>query len=212
MKSKALLFGGLAVLFVAAVVLALWLRSDGDPAPPAAPHAAGQGGDVTKTQSSDDSAIPSETFGGSQASYPLDLQKLRSKIPDNRYWQLDMPTSDVDVAKERAEKAQQRNAMFGRIQANEASEQEIRAYYDERRRVSKDYLELALMVLDGQAGEVSERDRGLFELTANLHRARLKQVEIDQSAALGRIAGRGGADGSAAGSGGDGASGSGAPQ
>lgn len=201
------------MLLAAVVVLISWLSSDGDPAPPAKTHPTATGGSAGASQAGDDSAMPSETFAGSQASYPLDLQQLRGKIPDNRYWQLDAPTSDVEVAKERAEKAKARNTMFGRIQANEASAEEIRAYYEERRRVSKDYLELALMVLDGQAGEVSERDRGLFELTANLHRARLKQIDRDQSDALGRISGGAGSgSGSAGGSGDADGSGSAAPQ
>jgi len=202
------------VLLVAAVVLALWLRSDGDPARAVKSERGEHGSGAVSSPSGDDPGIPSETFGGSQASYPLDLQKLRSQIPDNRYWQLDAPTTDVEVAKERAEKAKARNTMFGRIQANEASAEEIRAYYEERRRVSKDYLELALMVLDGRAGEASERDRGLFELTANLHRARLEQIDRDQGAALGRISG-GAGSGGGSGNGsadGSGSAGSGAPR
>lgn len=138
----------------------------------------------------------------SQESYALDLEKLRAEIPDNVYWKLDAPTSDVAVAKERAEQAKRRNTALGRIQANEASEQEIRAYYDERRRVSTDYLQLAKLVLEGKAGEVSDRDRGLFELTVTLHQGRLQQIERDQSDALGRLAARNGSgEGSAQGEG-----------
>lgn len=219
MKSKTLVIVAGVVLLGAAVALSLVLRSKDEAAPATkpAPPVAEQGG--SSSTASPDSGFASETAEGSQASYPIQLEKLRSKIPDNRYWELDSPTSDVEVAKQRAAKAKARNDMLGRITANEASPEEIRAYYDERRRISSDYLELALRVLNGEAGEVSERDRGMFELTANLHRARLKQVDRDQRDALDRLAkkagnGGSGATDSAAGSGGgsgatDGATGSG---
>lgn len=197
MKSKTLVIVAGVVLLGAAVALSLVLRSKDEPAPATkpAPPVVERGG--SSSTASTDSGFASETPEGSQASYPIQLEKLRSKIPDNRYWELDSPTSDVEVAKQRAAKAKARNDLLGRITANEASPEEIRAYYDERRRISSDYLELALRVLNGEAGEVSERDRGMFELTANLHRARLKQVDRDQRDALDRLAKKAGGGGAA---------------
>lgn len=197
MKSKTLVIVAGVVLLGAAVALSLVLRSRDEAAPAAkpAPPVAEHGGS-TSTPSAD-SGFSSETPEGAQASYPIQLEKLRSKIPDNRYWELDSPTSDVEIAKQRAAKAKARNDMLGRITANEASPEEIRAYYDERRRISRDYLELALRVLNGEAGEVSERDRGMFELTANLHRARLQQADRDQSDALDRLEKKAGGGGAA---------------
>ncbi len=194
MKSKVLVIAGAAALAVAAVALFLSLRAS-----PVEREAEMSGGGATATPpatspatsstgSGEPEADPAVPFGGPAASYPLDLEALRAQIPDNLYWKYDAKTSEVAVAKERAERAKQRNAMYGRIQANEASESELRAYYDERRRLSNDYLQLTTLVLEGKAGEVSERDRGLFELTANLHRDRLKQIERDQSDALSRLA------------------------
>lgn len=119
--------------------------------------------------------------------YPVKLDALRAKIPNNRYWTMGAPTSDPAVAKVRAARAEQDNRELGRITANEATPEEIRAYYDERRALSRDYLELAELVLKEQANTLPERDRGMFELTANLHRARLQQIERDQSDALARI-------------------------
>jgi len=124
---------------------------------------------------------------GSAAAYPVKLDALRARIPNNRYWTLGAPTSDPAVAKMRAARAEQDNRELGRITANEATPEEIRAYYAERRAVSKDYLELSELVLKEQGDTLPERDRGMFELSANLHRSRLQQIERDQSDALARI-------------------------
>jgi hypothetical protein len=134
------------------------------------------------------SAAAAEHIGSAQA-YPVQLDALRAQIPNNRYWAMGAPTSDVAVAKVRAARAEQDNRELGRITANEASPEEIRAYYTERRAISKDYLELAELVLKQLGDTLPERDRGMFELSANLHRARLQQIERDQSDALARVQG-----------------------
>jgi hypothetical protein len=118
--------------------------------------------------------------------FPVDLDDLRAKLPTNRYWELVAPTSDPEIAKTRAERAKRDNALFGRTQTGEAAEDEIRAYYAEQRRISEDYLQLSLTVLAEKAEQLSERDRGLFELSVQLHRARLTQIERDLSDALTR--------------------------
>ncbi len=121
--------------------------------------------------------------------YPVKLDALRAQIPNNRYWNLGAPTSDPAIAKLRAARAEQDNRDLGRITANEATPEEIRTYYAERRAISRDYLELAELVLK-QIDTLPERDRGMFELSANLHRARLQQIDRDQSDALARIEGK----------------------
>jgi len=97
------------------------------------------------------------------------------------------------VAKARAARAEQDNAALGRIQANEASPEEARAYYAERRALSRDYLQIAELVLTENGDRLPERDRGMFELTVTLHRARLQQIDRDESDALARLAARGSA-------------------
>ena len=119
--------------------------------------------------------------------YPVNLDALRARLPDNRYWALGAPTSDPAVARARAERARRDNTAFGRIQANEATPEEIRAYYAERRSISKDYLELAQLVLAEQGDRLPARDRGMFELSATLHRARLQQIDRDEADALVRL-------------------------
>lgn len=130
-------------------------------------------------------AISSEPPGPA-APYPVDLDDLRARLPDNRYWELGAPTSDPAIARARADRAKRDNTLFGRTQTGEASEPEIRAYYAEQRRISQDYLQLSLVVLAEKSAELPERDRGLFELSAQLHRARLTQIERDLSDALAR--------------------------
>jgi hypothetical protein len=135
-------------------------------------------------------SAPRSDHIGSAESQPVDLDTWRAKLPNNRYWELGAPTSDPAVLKRRAEREQRDNAMFGRIQSNEASPEEIRAYYTERRDVSRDFLQISELVLEEQGDALSARDRGLFTLSANLHRARLQQIDRDESDALVRIGAR----------------------
>lgn len=117
----------------------------------------------------------------------MNLDALRARLPNNRYWALGAPTSDPAIAEARAERARRDNTAFGRIQANEATPGEIRAYYAERRAISNDYLELVELVLAEQGDRLPERDRGMFELSATLHRARLRQIDRDEADALARL-------------------------
>jgi hypothetical protein len=117
----------------------------------------------------------------------VNLDALRSRLPGNRYWALGAPTSDPDVARARAARAERDNTTLGRIQANEASPADIRAYYAEHRALSNDYLELAALVLKEQGDQLAARDRGMFELSVNLHRARLQQIDRDEADALARL-------------------------
>jgi hypothetical protein len=156
---------------------------------PAAPTDVG----TSDANDADDAGDPEPPSAADTPPYPVDEEWLRARLPPtNRYWQEAAPTADVEVAKARAERAKRSNAMYGRILANEASAAEIGAYYDDRRQLSMDYLELAELVLREKKDELPERDLGLFELTANLHRARLAQIERDRRDALARLQQRGG--------------------
>jgi hypothetical protein len=123
---------------------------------------------------------------GPTTGYPVDLEELRARLPDNRYWELGAPTSDPEVARARAERAKRDNALFGRTQTGEATEPEIRSYYAERRRISEDYLRLSMVVLAEKGDELTDRDRGMFALSAKLHRERLAQIDRDLADALER--------------------------
>lgn len=130
--------------------------------------------------------LPAGGAATALAHYPVNLDELRARIPDNRYWELGVPTSDLAVARARAERAKRNNDLFGRTQTGEATEPEIRAYYAEQKRVSEDYLALSLLVLQEKGAQLPERDRGMFELSAKMHKDRLVQIQRDLSDALAR--------------------------
>ncbi len=120
------------------------------------------------------------------AEYPVKLDALRAKFPNNRYWTLGAPTSDPVVAKARAAHAEADNKMLGKITANEASPAEIRAYFDERRAISRDYVEISKAILDDNADKLPERDRGMYGLALKMHTDRLVQIDRDERDALTR--------------------------
>jgi hypothetical protein len=131
-------------------------------------------------------APPGAGSDGGSGRYPVDLDALRAELPGNRYWAEGAPTSDPEVAKARAARAERANTELGRIQANEATPDQIRAYYADRRGLSRDYVELSERALAHFGAALPERDRGMFELSANLHRARLHQIDRDEADALAR--------------------------
>ena len=51
------------------------------------------------------------------------------------------------------------------------------------RRISEDYIQLSAMVLSEAGDRLPERDRGLYQLTIQMHRDRLAAIprEIDQA-------------------------------
>jgi len=118
--------------------------------------------------------------------YPVDLERLRARLPDNLYWKLGAPTEDPEVLQMRAEEEQRWNELFGKVQSNTATEEEIRRYYDHRRKLSEDYLEFAALVLQEHGARLSERDRGLYELSVKLHSSRLDEIQRQVDDALAR--------------------------
>lgn len=193
-----------AAIVVGGVIIAVRQRApvgDSDPSsiasatpPRVSPHTAAPSSRDSTYAGSSRPAEPPPPPGvagagaGSAARYPVDLEALRAELPRNRYWAEGAPTSDPEVARARAARAEADNARLGRIQANEASPEEIRAYYADRRELSRDYLELAEHVLARRGDALPERDRGMFELSVRLHRDRLRQIERDESDALARLA------------------------
>ncbi|WP_428265052.1 hypothetical protein [Haliangium sp.] len=129
-------------------------------------------------------AAPPAGYGDSE--YPVDLEYLRTQIPDNVYWRLGAPTEDPEILRQRQEEEARWNQLFGKVQSGTASEAEIRQYYDHRRQLSEDYVEFANLVLS-QYGEVlPERDRGLYELGIEMHSTRLAEIPQGIDDALAR--------------------------
>lgn len=127
---------------------------------------------------------PEPEVDGEPAAYPLDLEALRAKLPDNLYWELGAPTKDPELLRKREEETRKWNEVFGRVQSGDATESEIRGYYDRRRRVSEDLLQFATTVLAEQGDQLPERDKGLYELSINMHRTRLSEYSRQEEESL----------------------------
>ena len=116
----------------------------------------------------------------------MNLEDLRARLPDNLYWQYGQPTRDPEILEMRAEEKRRWNELYGKVLSNTASEEEIHRYYDHRRQISEDYVEVASLVLQEYGDQVPERDRGLYELSLTLHRTRLQEIPRQTEDALAR--------------------------
>jgi hypothetical protein len=105
----------------------------------------------------------------------VDLDAVREALPNNLYWELGAPTQDQRVVDERERERERQNAAWGKVLSNTATEEEIRAYYARRQRVSADYVEFASYLLQHYGETLPERDVGLLELAIELHLARLEE-------------------------------------
>ncbi|HET9449766.1 MAG TPA: hypothetical protein VFO83_02740, partial [Aggregicoccus sp.] len=118
--------------------------------------------------------------------YRVDLVRLREQLPHNRYWRDAAPTQDPELLREREEEVRRWNTLFGKVQANEASEEEVRLYYGYRRQLSEDYIALSQQILENGGGGLSEREQALHQLNIQLHRARLAELPRQEEEALAR--------------------------
>jgi hypothetical protein len=108
--------------------------------------------------------------------YPVDLKALEKKLPGNVYFSDYAPTEDVKEQKRRAEKQFEWNKLFGKIESNEATPEEIESYYAHLTQVSKDHLAFAETVLTTYGDKLEERDRGLLEYGVVLHSQKLVEI------------------------------------
>lgn len=188
----------LAALLAAAlatIALVVFLRSD----PPAADQAAAPPAPAdspSATLSGERPGLPADPGADPLAAadpgdetgneYPVDLERLRARIPDNLYWRLGAPTKDPQALAARAEEEKRWNELYGKVLSGTASEEEIRRYYDHRRQLSEDYVAFARLVLAEYPDELPERDRGLYELSIEMHTSRLAEIPRKIEEALAR--------------------------
>jgi hypothetical protein len=118
--------------------------------------------------------------------YPVNLEALRARLPDNLYWQLGAPSEDAEILARRADEEERLAQLFGKVQSNAASEEEIQRYYDTRRRISEDYVQFASLVLEEYGSELPDQDRGLYELSIKMHKGRLMEIPRQTQEALAR--------------------------
>jgi hypothetical protein len=123
----------------------------------------------------DDTAQPGPETAAANA-YPVDLARLREKLPGNMYFRLGEPTEDPAVLEMRAEEERRVNELFGKVQSSTASEEEIHQYYAYRRELSEDYIEFSRLVLEMYGDELPDRDHGLYELSIKMHKGRLDAI------------------------------------
>jgi len=118
--------------------------------------------------------------------HPVDLQVIRAKLPDNLYWELAAPTQDPEELARRDAVSRRWNELYGKVLSADATVEQIREYYQHRRKVSEDFIAFSETVLT-QYGEVlPERDRGLHELSIDMHRTRLAELPAQEQDALER--------------------------
>jgi len=183
---------GFALIALVAGVAFLW-HALGDSTAPTSAHKAAPAGAGEQSPApsgranAPDPALPAIPAQAANSAYPVDLDRLRERLPDNLYWTLGAPTDDKNILAERAERARRSNELFGKVQSTTASEEEIQRYYADRRRVSEDYIQFAELVLAEHRGALPQEHVGLYELSVNLHRARLAEIPRNRDDALARL-------------------------
>jgi pyruvate/2-oxoglutarate dehydrogenase complex dihydrolipoamide acyltransferase (E2) component len=118
--------------------------------------------------------------------HPVDLQKLRELLPNNLYWETSVPTKDPEVLRKREEEGRRWNELYGKVQSNTATEQEIHQYYEHRRQVSEDAIAFASKVLEQYGAQLPEQEQGLYALSIRMHRTRLEELPRRIEEALAR--------------------------
>jgi hypothetical protein len=118
--------------------------------------------------------VDGEPMGGNWDG--VDMDAVRAALPDNLYWQLSVPTKDEQVNEKRERERARWNVEYGKVLSGTGSEEEIRAYYDYKSRLSGDYIELSTYLLDHYEAELPGQDVALLRLARRLHQARLEEV------------------------------------
>jgi hypothetical protein len=106
----------------------------------------------------------------------VDMEAIRRALPDNLYWKMAAPSDDPAVAEERDAERARWNDAYGKVLSGTGSEEEIEAYFDQRHRLSSDYVEFTKYVLANYADELPAQDVALLELAQKLHLARLVEL------------------------------------
>lgn len=106
----------------------------------------------------------------------IDLEAVRAALPDNVYWALAAPTQDPRVLADRERERARWDEAFGRVQAGDATKEEIEAYFDHRQRLSSDYVRVVDYLLEHYEADLSEEHLALLHTARRLHLARLEEI------------------------------------
>jgi len=150
------------------------------PVPAAEPPVAEEWEEVTGEFEGDD-LDPSELVhedpeANAAAWAEVDMEAVRRALPGNLYFELSAPTTDEAELERRRRERDRWNTEYGKILSGTGSEEEIRAFYDHRARLSTDYIEFATHLLDQYRDTLPERDVAMLELARKLNAARLEEI------------------------------------
>ena len=116
----------------------------------------------------------------------IDLREARELMPDNLYWKNGAPTKDPEVLAAREQEQKRRNEEYGRVLSGDASEDEVKAYYDYRRRLAADYVEFSEFMQRKLRDSSNEELRGLMDLALKMNAEKLRQLPAELEDALAR--------------------------
>jgi hypothetical protein len=181
-----------AVAVVALAIVLIWSMNgrapDGGAPPPADSAEPGPSDDTSSTRdpASSQALAPADSVPYIEGLVygDIDLREARAAMPDNLYWQFGAPTRDEEVLAARDEEKKLRNEQYGRVLAGDADEEEVRQYYDYRRRMSEDYYEFAEFMHRRHADNPDDRFVGMLELAMKMHLAKLAEIPREEERAL----------------------------
>ena len=116
----------------------------------------------------------------------IDLREAKALMPDNLYWKWGAPTKDPDVLAAREEERKRRNEEYGKVLSGDANEDEVRNYYEYKRKLSADYLEFAEFMQRRFKDKGPEEYIGLLQLAMKMHAQRLQQLPAESEEAMQR--------------------------
>ncbi|HXC50567.1 MAG TPA: hypothetical protein VN634_06785 [Candidatus Limnocylindrales bacterium] len=188
--------GSLGVLILVLSLLGGGRRSAVAPAPPetaaipakpdSAPVASGQRSHAASRSAPAPAAVEQPEYIDGLVYGDIDLREAKALMPDNLYWQLGAPTKDPEVLAKRDEERKKRNEEYGRVLAGDANEDEVKAYYDYKTKLSSDYLEFAEFMSRRYRNSDNKEFVGMLELATKMHADRLKMLPGEMEDALER--------------------------
>ncbi len=182
-----------AIVLLLAAGIAMWTNAGrrrppaANPPPPASAEPSAQAASpssppthVAKPESTDEDPSQIDPLGAlSEGQGPwglVDMDQMRAALPDNSYWTMSYPTEDPDLLRWRQEERERWNTEYGKVLANQASDEEIDAYYARREKISRDYAEFAGLLLTKYSTTIAKQDAGLLKVALELNLARLEEI------------------------------------
>ena len=139
-------------------------------------------------------------LSGGDGDFAPDMDLLRESLPGN----LAIPPRGVDERWMRSEAKKERNELFGRINANVASEVELHSYYEEQQLITQDSIVMLEWILNEYGTEMGEGERAKHTFLLDQFKKRLGAIPSREARALQRLKDKEGIPDSAVGQAGNG--------